>query len=141
MAQGDMFIKIDGIEGESEDATHKKEIQIGSFSFGAANGGSSALGTGSAAREGVIQDLHFVKPVDKSSVNLHKYCCNGKHIPTVVLTVRKAGENPKDYMTVTLPEAIISPENMSGHDGGGLPMETVSLNFSKLKHDYKPQLA
>jgi type VI secretion system secreted protein Hcp len=141
MAIGDMFVKIDGIEGESEDSSHKKEIQIQSFSFGASNAGSSGLGQGSGTGKVSIQDLHIVKPIDKSSVTIHKFCCNGKHIPTVVLTVRKAGENPQDYLVVTLTESMISSYTITGHEGGGLPMESVSFNFSKIKHDYKPQTA
>jgi type VI secretion system secreted protein Hcp len=39
MAAADYFLKIDGIEGESNDSKHKAEIEIGSFSFGATQKG------------------------------------------------------------------------------------------------------
>ena len=32
----DYFLKIDGIEGESQDAKHKGEIEVESFGWGAA---------------------------------------------------------------------------------------------------------
>ena len=47
MATGDMFLKLDGIEGESLDDKHKNEIALTSFSIGASNAGSGAVGTGS----------------------------------------------------------------------------------------------
>jgi type VI secretion system secreted protein Hcp len=139
MAQNDMFLKIDGIDGESEDAKHKNEIQIDSYSFGAANSGSSVLGSGSGTGKVQFQDFSFQKVVDKSSPSLAKYCANGKHIPTTVLTVRKAGENPQEYLIVTMTESLVSSWQNSGHNGGGLPLESVTLNFSKIKVDYKPQ--
>ena len=141
MAQGDMFLKIDGIDGESQDDKHKNEIQIGSFSFGAANSGSGGSNLGSGTSKVQVQDIHFTKQIDKSSPNLFINCCSGKHIPTAVLTVRKAGENPQDYFTITMTEVTISSHNISGHDGGGMPSDTFSLNFSKVKHEYKTQSA
>ncbi len=35
MAQVDYFLKIEGIEGESEDSKHKKDVEVLSFSWGA----------------------------------------------------------------------------------------------------------
>jgi type VI secretion system secreted protein Hcp len=139
MAQNDMFLKIDGIDGESEDAKHKNEIQIESYSIGASNSGSSVLGSGSGTGKVQFSDFTFQKVADKSSPSLAKYCANGKHIPTIVLTVRKAGENPQEYYIVTMTESLVSSWQHSGHNGAGLPMESVSLNFSKIKMDYKPQ--
>ncbi len=141
MATGDMFIKIEGIEGESQDEKHKNEIQILSWSMGAANAGSSGVGEGSGTSKVNVSDFSFTKLLDKSSPNLFINCCSGKHIATVVLTVRKAGEKPQDYMTMTFNEVLISGYNVSGADGGGLPTESVSLNFSKIKHEYKEQKA
>jgi type VI secretion system secreted protein Hcp len=141
MAIGDMFLKIDGIDGESEDQKHKNEIQILSCNFGGANAGSGGVGSGSGTSKVQLHDFTFSKVVDKASPALFKYNCNGKHIPAVVLTVRKAGENPQEYLVVTLTESIISSYNLSASDGGGLPTESVSINFSKIKYDYKTQTA
>ena len=141
MAQGDMFLKIEGIDGESQDDRHKNEIQIDSFSLGAANSGSGGSNLGSGTSKVKVEDIHFTKQIDKASPNLFINCCSGKHIPTAVLTVRKAGENPQDYFTITLTDVLISSHSISGHDGGGMPSDTFSLNFSKIKHEYKTQTA
>ena len=53
MAAVDMFLKIDGIKGESQDKTHKEEIELLSFSWGVSNAGSGAFGMGSGSRQGV----------------------------------------------------------------------------------------
>ena len=141
MAQADFFLKIDGIDGESQDDKHKNEIQITSFSLGAANTGTGAVGTGSGAGKVSVQDAHFTKLVDKSSPNLFLACCSGKHFPLATVTVRKAGENPLEYLVYKLSEAFVSSINTTGHEGGGIAQESVSLNFSKIEVNYWPQNA
>lgn len=140
MAQEDYFLKIDGIEGESQDDTHKNEIQILSFSFGASNMGSGAVGMGSGSSKVNVQDVNLSKLVDKSSPNLFGACCNGKHFPTATLTIRKAGETPMEYLVYKLSEVFVSSINQSGH-GGGIVQESLSLNFSKIEMNYWPQKA
>jgi type VI secretion system secreted protein Hcp len=139
MAQSDFFLKIDGIDGESLDEKHKNEIHINSYGFGAQNTGTGVSAGGTAI--GRVQDIHFTKHVDKSSPNLFINCCSGKPIPTVVLTVRKAGEKPQDYMLLTLSDVVISSYEHKGANHEELPTETVSLSFSKIKYEYKPQAA
>ena len=45
----DMFLKLDGIKGESKDAKHKDEIHIESFSWGMNQTGAHAAGGGGGA--------------------------------------------------------------------------------------------
>jgi type VI secretion system secreted protein Hcp len=139
MAQGDMFLKLDGVKGESPDDKHKDEIQITSYGIGAANSGSGGVGSGSGISKVNVHDIHFTKLVDNSSPNLFILCCSGKHIDSAVFTIRKAGENPQEYLVITLNEVLVSSYNQSGHDGGGLPTESVTFNFSKIKIEYKIQ--
>ena len=42
----DMFLKIDGIKGESQDKKHKDQIDLMSWSWGASNAGSHSTGGG-----------------------------------------------------------------------------------------------
>ena len=45
----DVFLKLDGIKGESTDDRHKDEIVIESWSLGATNTGSHSVGGGGGA--------------------------------------------------------------------------------------------
>src|ERR1017187_1451404 len=137
----DAFLKIDGIEGESPDSKHGKEIQLLSFSFGADQPASSGLGGGSGAGKVNMHDLSIVKQVDKASPKLFVACCTGQHIKSAVLTSRKAGGDQQDYMIVTLSDIIVSHVTTAGQAAGtdGLPNEQVSLNFSKVNFEYKEQ--
>jgi len=139
MAQEDFFLKIDGITGESQDDKHKDQIHLTSWSMGVANLGTGGSNLGSGGGRSNVQDLHFTKVIDKSSPNLFIACCTGKHFDTATITVRRAGENPQEYLTYDLTEVYVSSFNTSGHEGGELAQESGSLNFSKITMTYTPQ--
>jgi len=52
-----LFLKIDGIKGESTDVKHKDEIDIESFSWGVSHPGVVATGGGSGTGRPVFPDL------------------------------------------------------------------------------------
>jgi type VI secretion system secreted protein Hcp len=139
MAVTDYFLKLDGIEGESQDDKHKKEIDVLSFSWGASNSGSMAAGGGGGTGKSSFQDFHFTKGADKASPNLFQSCASGKHIPKAVLTVRKAGEKQQEYYKITLSDVLVSSYQAGGHGGDGAVPESFSLNYSKIEFEYAPQ--
>jgi type VI secretion system secreted protein Hcp len=59
MALVDYFLKIDGIQGESPDKTHKAEVEIESFSWGETNTGTALQGGGMGSGKVQMQDFHF----------------------------------------------------------------------------------
>jgi len=135
----DMFLKVDGVEGESPDHNHKGEIELLSFSYGATQPGSAGHGGGSGIGKVQVHDFHFSKYMDKASPKLFEFCATGKHTPKVVLTCRKAGGDQQEYLIVTLSEVIVSSIQNSGSGGDSLPTESVTLNFSKIEISYKAQ--
>ena len=60
MAQVDYFLKIDGVDGESADDKHAKEIELESWSVGATNAGSFSSGGGGGSGKVAMADFHFV---------------------------------------------------------------------------------
>ena len=136
----DAFLLLDGIKGESNDAKHKGEIDVKSFSWGVAQAGAGHTGMGSGASKADFQDLTIVKSVDKSTPLLKLAVASGKHITKGKLTVRKAGENPLEYLTIDLENILVSGYTLSGVAGGSeLPDEQVTLNFAKMKTEYWTQ--
>jgi type VI secretion system secreted protein Hcp len=68
------------------------------------------------------------------------FCANGKHITKAVLTGRKAGETPQDYVKWTFSDILVSSFTTSGTGAGDeLPMESISLNYTKIEVEYKEQ--
>ena len=153
----DAFLKLDGIKGESTDHKHKGEIDIMSFSFGMSQIGTSHTGSGGGSGKVTFQDLHITKRVDSSSPLLFLNCANGQHIKEANLVVRKAGGDQMEYMKWKLTDVLVSsyqPAGATTHSGaaaataggasvGGysdeIPLEQISLNYSKIEFSYQPQ--
>jgi type VI secretion system secreted protein Hcp len=134
----DYFLKIEGIEGESQDKTHKNEIEIESIAFGVAQGGGMGYGGGGGVGKATFQDISFTKKVDKATLKISEACASGKHIPTIVFTARKAGQNPHEFLLVTANDVIITGHSYSGSPSGEM-FESVSFNFTKIKFKYNEQ--
>lgn len=135
----DMFLKIDGIKGESKDHKHKDEIDIESYNWGATNVGTHGSGGGGGAGKVNMHDIQFTKLVDASSADLFLFCASGKHIPKAEFVARKAGDKPLEYLKVKLSDILISSIQHSGHGAGDLLQESLSLNYSKIEIEYTPQ--
>jgi type VI secretion system secreted protein Hcp len=134
-----MFLKIDGIKGESTDKAHKDEIDLLSFEFAASNSGSFNMGPGGGAGKSSVTDITVSKYVDAASTELLKHCLTGKHIDKIVLTVRKAGDTPLEYTIITLEKVLVTRYSPSGQKDGDRLTETVALNFAKIVMDYDTQ--
>ena len=93
----DYFLKIDGIEGESQDKTHKGEIHLESWSWGESQTGTMSHGGGGGAGKVNMQDFHFVMGVNKATPKLLLACASGDHIPKAVLTCRKAVRTNRNF--------------------------------------------
>ncbi len=135
----DMFLKIDGIEGESVDSTHTNEIELLMVNWGMTQGATMHTGTGGGAGKVSVNDLVFTHTVDKASPILMQTCMSGKHIAKAVLTVRKAGEKPLEFYKVTMTDVMVTSVQPTGSNGDSGMIETVGLAFSKVKIEYQPQ--
>ncbi|KAF3998075.1 Hcp family type VI secretion system effector [Glaciimonas immobilis] len=141
MAQ-DMFLKINGIDGESSDKTHKAEIELLSWSWSVSQQSNMHAGSGGGAGKATVDDLEFQHFIDRASPNLIQYCLSGKHIDEAVLVVRKAGGDPLEYLKLTMNDVLVTHVAPSGvSDDEARPKEDVRLAFSRFKHEYVVQNA
>ncbi|KQN98457.1 MULTISPECIES: Hcp family type VI secretion system effector [Stenotrophomonas] len=142
MAASDYHLKIDGIPGESTDSKHANEIDITAFSWGVVNHGSTGQGGGGGSGKSTANDFTFSKPCDKASPLLMAAAATGKHIPKVVLSVRKAsGQGGQaDYLVITF-EAVFVSSYSTAASGDALVHDSFSLNVGKVTFEYKPQNA
>lgn len=142
MAQQDYFLKLDGINGESQDDKHSSEIQLLSFSLGGTNQGAGGYGQGSGAARSQVHDVSFTKRADTSTPALLKACFTGKSIGDAVVTARKAGgDAPVEYLVIKLTEVFVTSYHTAAMDGNDVAIESGSLNFSKIEYNYTPQNA
>jgi type VI secretion system secreted protein Hcp len=140
VAQVDYFLKIDGIDGESKDAKHKDHIDVESWSWGAVQSGTQQHGGGGGTGKVSMQDFHFVMRLTKASPKLMLACASGKHIKLATLTARKAGKDQQEYLTFKFSDVLVSSYQTGGAEQGqDTPLDSVSLNFSKIEMSYREQ--
>ena len=101
-----------------------------------------AFGGGGGAGKVQVEDFHFLMKVNKASPKLFLACCTGDHIPKAVLTARKAGKSPQEFLKVTMSDLLVSSYQTGGSGHGDVvPTDQISINFTKIEWEYKEQKA
>jgi len=137
----DMFLKITGeeVKGESKDSKHGGEIDVLAWSWGMTQSGSFHVGGGGGAGKVNIQDISITKYIDAATPNLMKACAAGTHFGNALLTVRKAGGEQEEYLTIAMEKVLVSSVSTGGSGGEDRLTENVTLNFAKVHTTYKTQ--
>ncbi len=135
----DMFLKLTGIDGESSDTVHAGEVDVLAWSWGASQSGTMHLGTGGGSGKVAVDNLSVTKYVDSASHSLLKHCHTGGHIEEGILTIRKAGGSPLEYIILTMRGIIVSSVSTGGSGGEDRLTENVALNFKEFEYAYTPQ--
>jgi type VI secretion system secreted protein Hcp len=132
-----MFLKIDGIQGESTDTHHSDEIDILSYTWGESQPAVASSGAGAAAGRVTMQDFHFTMHVNRASPKLFLACANGARIKNAVLTVRHSGGNPVEFLKWMLTDiTVASYQTGASVPSGDPPTDQVSLRFTKIETEY-----
>ena len=135
-----MFMKIDSVQGESEDSTHSQQIEVTGWNWGASQTGSAASGKGAGTGKASVNDLTYTAYVDRSVPTLLNMCLLGTPFNSATLSICKAtGGDTLDYLVVKMTSGLISGVTFSGNPGDELQQVNVSLNFSQVEVDYTPQ--
>ncbi len=126
----DMFLKIEGIPGESTDDGHTDWIEIVAFNHGISQLVSGASRTGGRAD---FMPFSVTKTIDKATADLHIYRANGKHIPKVEVEFCLATGDKHCFMKYTMTDVIVSAVSPNGSQGGDRPMEKISFTYGKIQ--------
>ena len=122
----DYFLKVEGIPGESLDAKHKDEIDVLGFNWGVSQEGGTRTRSGGASGKAVFDELIVLAR-----------CASGKHIKSAVLTCRRAGKAPVEFLKITLTDVVITSYEIDGTQEEP-PVDQVGLAFAKIETAYSP---
>ena len=86
-----------------------------------------------------MNDFHFVMRNNSASPQLFLSCASGKHLMEAKLTCRKAGGTQSNFLVVVMSDVLISSYQTGGSGAGEVPMDQISLNYSKIEVDYLAQ--
>jgi len=140
VATTNIYLKLNGVDGESLDHQHKDWIEVESFSWGVDNPSSFAVGQGGQATQAHIAAIGVQKRCDKSSVTLFKNCTTGKHIASGTISCLKLdGENRVEYLKIDLTDIMVANFQWTGSGEDQVVQEHVSFVFAEFKETYKLQ--
>ncbi len=135
MAIADIFLKYTGskagwIKGEATDADHTEEIEVASWNWGAEGGGYGAA----AGSRRTYAPLEIVKYVDRASTGLLSCLSSNDVGKSAVLTVRKAGKDPAEFLKITLEKVRVASVQLECQ--GTELTERIRLVYQKVTVDY-----
>ena len=137
----DIFLRIEGITGESQDANHKGWTNVDSFTWGAIQPGNMAFGGGGGAGKVQYRDLTVHVNIDKATPAVMRYTSNGKHISKVEISVCKAGGSQVEYCRITLEDVLITSVLFNGATQRDQIGITYQFQAAKVKNQYWEQSA
>jgi type VI secretion system secreted protein Hcp len=136
-AYGAIYLKIDGIKGES--TTNLKEctspdrcIDLSSVQFGV--GRTISTSGGASDRESSlpsISEITVTKQMDISSVPLFQEALTGKNKNIEIFITENTDGKIRVYAQYKLDSSLVSSYSMSS--GGDRPSESISINFEKIE--------
>jgi len=134
--QYEMYLRIDEIPGESDDADHRGWIDVDWFQFGAV--ADIEAGTGLPSDPAVtLKDFRFAAPLSKASPKLFEGLLRGRHFDGVTLEIVEPSEGHRLVQWQFAWSSIRRYEHASG-EGLPLPTDTVSLDVPAGSMAYMP---
>ena len=126
-----IYMKYGGIEGDVAATGHEGAIQLNSFQWGIGRGISSpGAGGGREASAPTVSEIVVTKTFDFSSVPLIREAFMGEDEHVDADFVRPVEGKLQTYLSFDLDNTLVSGYSMSS--GGGLPSESLSLNFTRI---------
>lgn len=139
--QTKIYLKLNGIVGESQDAGHQGEIEIIATSFGVNQAGLALAGGAASAAKSQFTTIALQKRTDQTSPFLFLNCALGKSVPSAKLSFRNVGTpSPYDYFVLEFSPVFVSTYNIDSTTGEANTNETVGLAYTNLKVTFQPLL-
>ncbi len=138
------MLKIDGIEGESQDSKHVNEIDL--LSYGWAEDQAVNRDSGRHSGDQIVgkvhmEDFRFTMRANKASPKLMLALHRGDPIKQAVLTVLRKGESMlQEYVTYKFTHVLISSYKTGSPTGKvSRPTEEIAFRFAQIEMEYRPE--
>jgi type VI secretion system secreted protein Hcp len=149
----EIFLKLDGIDGESTVVGHEKAIVVLSYEQGIDRPPAPTMGGGGSSGRPNFSGVRFRKAVDTGSIPILLACTTGSHIKDARFTFRHPGTG-FDFYKVTFDDVAvvqivqragvgvqypISFATLSAGDDDAGVLDEVTLAYTKIRWEYVPQ--
>lgn len=136
-----MFMKMTGIDGESDDENHKGWIEIDSWDVHYDQPLTPAKDSdGSQFNRAKHEALNIGKKLDKSSASITKKCWKGEKIDNVTIECFRSLDETSSisaYLIIELKDVFVT-DYMLKTNSAELPDEDLKLDYVEIKFTYKP---
>lgn len=133
-----VLMKMDPeIAGTSTLDKYARQIELLSFSHGVAMQitGDISNRERTSGRPN-HQDFTVTKYMDEATPKLNEACCKGEAFKSAVITIARNDNGAvRPLLRYTMKDVILSSVSIGG-GGGDKPIETVTMNYSKIEWDY-----
>ena len=137
----DMFLKIDGIDGESTDNRHDGDTDVLGWNWGLSQSANPPARGGGEASKVSFQDMSITKFVDSATSEFMLFCCKAENIGDVTLEICRTIDEAGDrlcYFKIEMERVFITSMSLGGSSGDDILTETITLNFEKIEFTYTP---
>lgn len=125
LAAGQIFLDIDGVEGDATTRGFERQIELLSMSFG--------LGVADAKKTSCTsQDINVVKFIDRASADLIVAASLGARYPAATITFTRTGEGVVKVIQFDLTDVRVSSYSTGGSAGEVNFVESLTLGYSGL---------
>ena len=122
-----IFLKLDGIDGESTVKGHKKEMVMLSYEQAVDVTVIHSGSGGTAAGKAKFSGVRIRKNVDVASIPMLLACAAGRHIKQARFTFRR-GAGGFDFYSVTLEDVLVTHVAQRAGAGAQYPLSFEALN-------------
>ena len=134
-AASQIFVKIEGVRGQSTDAMHSGWIDATGFADKVFQPGGSTFSSGTRTTEKAsFNDILIAKKMDIASPRLFDLCASGKHVPRVQIDFVESTSRGKVVVAMYyLEDVVVSSVEKNFDPKTGEVMEQVTFKFAKIK--------
>ena len=134
----DIFLKLAGIAGESQDAKHKGEIDVLAWSWGLSAGQGAQGGSRAGVVRPTFQEMSIQKLTDLASPLLVAATARSENISDATPTVRKAGKTPQEYLVINMKNVMVTSMIFQETKEEDRPQESIMIKFGTFDFEYAP---
>jgi type VI secretion system secreted protein Hcp len=131
----DMFLRIDGIPGESTRKGHEKWIPLESAGWGVSQVVAAHHGAGGGAARGraEFRPAVFSAWTSVATPLLFEACVSGRHAATASFEAVRTGESPAVHVRWDFEDVLITNLDMAGSEASPTMTDSFSLDYERVR--------
>ena len=135
-ADADIFMKINGLNGEATDENHMEWIDVLSVSESLHAPDTGATGSTRQRGSVVFDDIVVTKELDKTSPKLREALAQGMVYALIEIEITRNCVGQEAIFKYDFINSSLTSVSLQGTDSDALPVEMLSLNFEEIKWVY-----